>query len=80
MPGNDSRRELEREYGRQIVIQSLTVWSALTKAVEKDNAIADIVAGAKAPSEMWRILKSVVYDDNGAAKGQMSRQRKTSIN
>ena len=43
MTGDKSRRELEREYGRHIVAQSLTVWNGLTKAVEKDKSIADIV-------------------------------------
>ena len=51
MTGDNSRRELETEYGRQIVAQSLTVWNGLTKAVEKDKTIADIVVRAKAPSE-----------------------------
>ena len=65
MTGDNSRRELEREYGRQIVTESLTVWNAPIKAVEKDKAIADIVVGAKAPSEAWKILqKSMVDDDN----------------
>ena len=52
MTGNNSRRELEREYGRQIVRQLLAVWNVLTKAVEKDKTITDIVVGAKAPSEV----------------------------
>ena len=51
LTGDKSRRELEIEYGRQIVAQSLTVWNGLTKAVEKDRSIADIVVRAKAPSE-----------------------------
>ena len=51
MTGDKLRRELEIEYGRQIVAQSLTVWNGLTKAVEKDKSIADIVVRAKAPSE-----------------------------
>ena len=50
MTTEKSRAELEVEYGRQNVEQSLVIWSALTKAVEKDKAIADIVVGAKAPS------------------------------
>ena len=53
MTGKKYRSELEREYGRRIVEQSLTVWSALTKAVKKDNIIEGIVVGAKAPSEVW---------------------------
>ena len=64
LTGDKSRRELEIEYGRQIVAQSLTVWNGLTKAVEKDRSIADIVVRAKAPSEAWKILKSMVEDDS----------------
>ena len=60
---NSSCREL-REYGRQIVSQSLSIWSALTKAVEKDKTIADIVVGAKVPSPAWKILTSMVEDDS----------------
>ena len=44
--------------------QSLAVWSALTKAVEKGKTIADIVEEAKAPSEARKILNSVVEDDS----------------
>ena len=64
LTGDKSRRELEVEYGRQIVAQSLTVWNGLTKAVEKDRSIADLVVRAKAPSEAWKILKSMVEDDS----------------
>ena len=64
LTGDKSRRELEIEYGRQIVAQPLTVWNGLTKAVEKDKSIADIVVRAKAPSEAWKILKSMVEDDS----------------
>ena len=42
----------------------MTAWNGLTKAVEKDKTIADIVVGAKAPSEAWKILKSMVEDDS----------------
>ena len=51
MTGGKSRGKLEIEYGKQIVAQSLTVWNGLTKAVEKDKTIADIVVRAKSPSE-----------------------------
>ena len=64
MTGDSSRRELEREYGKQIVAQSLTVWNGLMTAVEKDKTIADIVVRAKAPSEAWKILKSMVEADS----------------
>ena len=65
MTGDSSRRELEREYGRQMVEQSMTVWNGLTKAVEKDKTIPDIVVRGKAPSEAWKILNSMVEDDGG---------------
>ena len=64
MTGDNSRRELEREYFREIVTQSLAVWNALAKAVEKDKTISDIVVGDKAPSEAWKILKSMVDNDS----------------
>ena len=64
MTGDKSRRKLEREYGRHIVTQSLTVRNGLTKAVEKDKSIADIVVRAKAPSEAWKILKRMVEDES----------------
>ena len=74
LTGDKSRRELEIEYGRQIVAQSLTAWSGLTKAVEKGKSIADIVVRAKAPSEAWKILKSMVEDDSSdRAKGQAKK-------
>ena len=51
MTSKKFRSEFEREYGRWDMEQSLVVWSAVTKAVEKDKTTADIVVGAKAPSE-----------------------------
>ena len=51
MTSKKSRSELEIEYGRRDVEQSLVVSSALTKVVEKDTTTANIVVGAKAPSE-----------------------------
>ena len=64
MTTKKSRAELEIDCGRRNVEQSLVVWSALTKAVEKDKTIADIVQGAKAPSDVWKILNSMVEDDS----------------
>ena len=55
--------------------QSLAVWSALTKAVEKDKTIVDVVVGAKAPSEAWNILNSMVEDDSShGARGLAKKQ------
>ena len=65
MTTKKSRSELEVEYGsRRNVEQSLVVWSALTKAVGKGKTISDIVAEAKAPSEAWNILNSIVEDNS----------------
>ena len=74
LTGDKSRRELEIEYGRQIVAQSLTVWNGLTKAVEKDRSIADIVVRAKVPSEAWKILKSMVEDDSSDRAKEQAKQ------
>ena len=74
MTGDNSRRELEREHGRQIAAQSLTVCNGLTKAVEKDKTIADIVVRAKAPSEAWKILKSMVEDDSSERANKKAKK------
>ena len=55
--------------------QSLAVWNGLTKAVEKDKTIADIVVRAKAPSEARKILKSMVEDDNNDRAREMTKKQ-----
>ena len=74
MTGDKLCRQLEREYGRHIVAQSLTVWNGLTKSVEKDNTIAGIVVRAKAPSETWKILKSMVEDDSSDRVKELAKR------
>ena len=65
MTGKKSRTELKREYGRRIMDQSLTVWSALTKATEKDKITAGNVVWGKVPSsEAWKILSSRINDED----------------
>ena len=66
------RTELEIEYGRRSVEQSLVV--ALTKAVEKDKTIANNVIGTKAPSEVWKILTSMVDDDSSERTTQQAKK------
>ena len=74
MTSKKSRSELEGEYGRRE--QSLVVWSALTKAVEKGKTIADIVVGTKAPSsEAWKILNSMVKDDNSDRARELAKKQ-----
>ena len=75
MTSKKSRSEFEREYGRRDVQQSLVVWRALTKAVEEDKTIADIVVGAKAPSEAWKILNSMVEDDNSDRARELAKKQ-----
>ena len=74
MTKTKSRTELEIEYDRRSVEQSLVVWSALTKAVEKNKTIADIDVGAKAPSETWKILNSMVDDDGSKRAGEQAKK------
>ena len=74
MTGDKPRRELEREYGRHIVAQSLTVWNGLTKAVAKDKSIADIVVRAKAPSEAWKIPKIMVEDESSDRAKEQAKE------
>ena len=75
MTTKKSRAGFEVEYGRRNVKQSLVVWSALTKAVEKHKAIADVVVGVKAPSQAWKILDSMVEDDSSErARDQAKKQ------
>ena len=54
--------------------QSLAVWNALTKAVEKDKTIADIVVRAKAPSSAWKILKIMVDDDSSKRAKEQAKK------
>ena len=75
MTGDKSRRELEREYGKHIVAQSLTVWNGLTKSVEEDKTTADMVVRAKAPSEARKILMIMVEDDNSDSTRELAKKR-----
>ena len=60
--------------------QSLIVWNGLTKAVEKDKTIADIVIGAKTPSEAWKILKSMVEDDSSERAKEEAKKNFEGLN
>ena len=75
MTSKKSRSELEIEYGRRDVGQSLVVWSARTKPVEKDKAITDIVVGAKDPSEAWKIPNRMVEDDSGDRARELAKKQ-----
>ena len=64
MTSKTSHTELETEYCERNVEQSLAIQSALTEAVENDKSIADAVLGAKALSEAWKTLTSIVEDED----------------
>ena len=55
--------------------QSLIVWNALAKAVEKGKTITDIVVGAKAPPSAWNILKSMVDDNSSERAKEQAKQK-----
>ena len=55
--------------------QSLTVWNGLTKAVDKYKSIAGIVVRAKAPSEAWKILKSMVEDESSDRARELAKKQ-----
>ena len=80
MTSKKSRSELEIEYGRWDVEQSLVVWSALTKVTEKDTTTANIVVGAKAPSEAWKILNSMVEKDNSDKARELAKKQFEDLN
>ena len=54
--------------------QSLTVWNGLTKAVEKDKTVADIVVGAIALSEAWKRVESMVEDDSSERAKEQAKK------
>ena len=55
--------------------QSLAIWNGLTKAVKEDKSIADIVVRAKAPSEAWKILKSMVEDESSDRARELAKKQ-----
>ena len=50
------------QYGRRIVDQSLSVWSALNKAVEREF-FSILVMRVKSPSEAWKLLRNTDESD-----------------
>ena len=48
--------------------------TTLTKAVEKDKTAADIVVGAKAPSEAWKIMTSMANDDSSERTKEQAKK------
>lgn len=55
-----SRHELNREYGKRIVDQSLRVWSTLNKGVKRDTSMSSVVMRERSPSVAWQVLNSLV--------------------
>lgn len=66
MSSKKSRDELNRGEDNQIVDQSLGVRNALNEAVRKDASVSNAVINAQCPSEAWRVLTSMVEDENNS--------------
>lgn len=55
----ESRDELNQEYDKQVLEQSLGVWNALNKAVERDVSISNAVMNVHHSSEVEDEFKAV---------------------
>ena len=60
MTTTTSRAELTQKFGKRIVDQSLIVWSALKKAVGRDDFISEMVIRAEPPSEALQDVHSMI--------------------
>ena len=56
MTTTTSGAELTQEFGKRIVDKCQIVWSALHKAVERDNFISEMVIRAEPPSEAGPVI------------------------
>ena len=56
------RAELERLHEHSLVDNSLKVWQALTKVLEKDKEIMEMVIDIESLSEAWRALTKIAAE------------------
>ena len=61
------RFELERLYGNKLVAESFLAWQVLTKAIEKERGMSEMVMGIGSPSEAWRALTKIAAETREAA-------------
>lgn len=74
MTTQKSRYALYEQYGKDIVDQSLTTWSALNKVVERESSPSNMVRRAKSPSDAWTLLKSMIESDDSASARDNSKE------
>lgn len=65
-----TRRELEETHGKLMVEQSLFAWSALTRSLERDQKLLDLVVTAGSPSEAWKVLEGLAGLETNEAAGE----------
>ena len=58
--GISSLAELTQEFGKRIVDKFQILWSALNKAVERDDFISEMVIRAEPPSEALQDVHSMI--------------------
>ena len=63
--------ELESIHGKEKVNQSIAVWAGLVKDVEKYKTLLDMVIAAGSPSEVWKILLSLLDKSSEAAQDRV---------
>ena len=71
--------ELERLHDRSLVENSLKAWQALTKALEKEKEIMEMVRDIRSLSEAWRALTKIAADAEEAAYDGAKREFETHL-
>ena len=66
--------ELERLHNRSLVENSLNAWQTLTKALEKEKEIMEMMIDIGSLSEAWRALTKIAADTEEAAYDRAKRE------
>lgn len=69
-----TRRELEEKHSRIMVEQSLFAWSGLTRSLERDQALLDLVVNAGSPSEAWKALEGLAGLETNEAAAERTKR------
>ena len=68
------RAELERLHEHSLVESSLNAWQALTKALEKEKEITEMVIDTGSLSEAWRALTKIAAETQEAAHDRAKKE------
>ena len=71
------RAELERVHDRTLVANSIHVWQAPTKTLEKEAEIMRMVIDIGSPSEAWRALTKIADETEEVAYDRTKREFET---